>query len=285
MEAKVSLFGVTIDQCEDLEEQFRIISEVGYDGIDLMDDDIRHYLKEGHTIQDLANLPKKYNLPVFHVGYLAEWQTQGGVPLVCRFERTKEDSQEKLIKEMEECFEHCLALSCKYALACGAMGDEGDLEKGAKSFQKLCSVADKYGLKCPYEFIGSAKKWNNIKLAWELVKRADRPNGGILVDTFHLYTGGSTLEDLGKIPAEKIFVVHIDDCVDKPKSELRDSDRVFPGKGIIPLKEILDVILNEKGYDGPLSLELFNEDYWKQDPVKIAVEGKKAVEEILKKIG
>jgi len=284
METKINLFAVTIDQCKNLQEKFRITSEVGYDGIDLMDDAIRRYLKEGYAIDDLANLPKKYNLPVFHLGYLAEWQTHGGIPLVCRFERIKEDTDEKLIREMEEYFEHCSTLGCKYALAPASIGDEGDLEEGARSFQKICSVAERYGLKCAYEFIGWAKKWNNIKFAWELVKRADRPNGGILVDLFHFYSGNSTIEDLRKVPAEKIFVVHINDCVDKPKSELRDSDRVFPGKGIIPLKELLGVIINEKGYDGPLSLELFNEDYWEQNPVEVAEEGKRAVEGILRQI-
>jgi len=105
-----------------------------------------------------------------------------------------------------------------------------------------------------------------------------------LIDTFHFYSGNSKLEDLRTVPGEKIFVVHVNDVKDLPRKEMRDSDRVLPGEGILPLRELLSIIIKDKGYNRPLSLELFNEEYWKDDPVKIAKAGIESLEKILFRI-
>ena len=62
-----------------------------------------------------------------------------------------------------------------------------------------------------------------------------------------------------------------------PRDRIQDADRVMPGHGVIPLREILRR-LRQRGYDGPLSLELFHPGYWSRDPIAVAVEARRALE-------
>jgi sugar phosphate isomerase/epimerase len=72
---------------------------------------------------------------------------------------------------------------------------------------------------------------------------------------------------------DRIGIVHLDDApYSKPFDEMSDADRVYPGDGDIPLDEMLDT-LRAMGYRGPVSLELFNRDYWEQDPAQVVRTG------------
>jgi sugar phosphate isomerase/epimerase len=288
MNTKINLFAVTIDQVKDLEEKFKITKEAGFDGIDLMDSAIEIWLNQGHTLEELSKLPKKYDLPVYHIGYLSEWQTHNGVPLVCRILdtaiRTPEDTVANLKGRLKKYFEHCQALGVKNALTPVTTEDAGSLNESVESFSILCEEAKKYGLRCGVEFIGWAKRWNNLKTTYEIVEKANLDNGGLLVDAFHFHSGDSKIADLRKVAADKIFIVHMNDVRKMPREEMRDSDQVMPGKGIIPLKEILTVLLREKKFPGPLSIELFNESYWNDDPVKIAKQCKAGMDEVLAEV-
>ena len=68
------------------------------------------------------------------------------------------------------------------------------------------------------------------------------------------------------------------------RDEIKDSFRIFPGDGIAPISKILRT-LHDNGAHTTLSLELFNEDYWRQDALKVAQTGlekmKAAVERAL----
>src|SRR5690606_26551699 len=95
----------------------------------------------------------------------------------------------------------------------------------------------------------------------------------ILPDVYHLFRGNSGFESLKMIGDNVIEVFHMNDYPgDIPREQMEDKDRVYPGDGIAPLKQI---IADLKAMDGPkiLSLELFNRDYWKQDPLEVAKTG------------
>nr|MBA3770755.1 sugar phosphate isomerase/epimerase [Blastocatellia bacterium] len=79
---------------------------------------------------------------------------------------------------------------------------------------------------------------------------------------------------------EKLFVFHINDAENLPKSELTDAQRLYPGTGILPIREI-KASLDKIGYDRMVSVEIFRPEYWQQDPFEVAVEAKTATEEVL----
>ncbi|MCJ7471532.1 MAG: sugar phosphate isomerase/epimerase [Actinobacteria bacterium] len=102
---------------------------------------------------------------------------------------------------------------------------------------------------------------NTFRQCYDIIEAVDRNNVGIVIDCFHFYPNGSRLEDLEKADPDKIFVFHIDDSTDLPLEKLQDSDRVWPGDGIIPLDKILGA-LKKIGFNGVATIELFNPEYW-----------------------
>ena len=100
-----------------------------------------------------------------------------------------------------------------------------------------------------------------------IVEAVDHDAFGLMMDTFHYYRGGVTLADIEGLPVEKIFIVHVADAPEGDIEEIDDFDRVYPGLGVIPIRDML-AVLKRKGYDGFASVELFQEEYWKR-PVDV----------------
>jgi sugar phosphate isomerase/epimerase len=87
---------------------------------------------------------------------------------------------------------------------------------------------------------------------------------------YHLYKGGSDFAGLNLLSGTAVHVFHINDYpANPPRESIADRDRVYPGDGVAPLSEVLRT-LRDTGFDGYLSIELFNETYWKQDPLEVA---------------
>ncbi len=82
-----------------------------------------------------------------------------------------------------------------------------------------------------------------------------------MMDTFHYYKSGVSMESIAKIPADELLVVHVNDCQDRPRDQLQDSHRLYLGEGVIPLTKMFGV-LKSIGYDGALSVEIFRQEYW-----------------------
>ena len=78
----------------------------------------------------------------------------------------------------------------------------------------------------------------------------------------------NSFDSLRLINGKILPVFHINDYPElPPRSELRDSDRVFPGDGICPFNKVLP-LLYDSGFRGGLSVELFNKGYWETMDVK-----------------
>jgi sugar phosphate isomerase/epimerase len=99
------------------------------------------------------------------------------------------------------------------------------------------------------------------------------PLACMLPDVYHIYKGGSPLTGLRLIHGPAMHVFHINDYpADPPRERIADADRVYPGDGVAPLTEILRT-LDAVGFQGFLSLELFNRDYWREDALSVARTG------------
>jgi sugar phosphate isomerase/epimerase len=95
----------------------------------------------------------------------------------------------------------------------------------------------------------------------------------LLLDVFHLYKGGSTHTGLRLLNGRQLPVFHVNDYPANPPCErITDADRVYPGDGIAPLREIF-TMLRDIGAKPFLSLELFNADYYQQDPMTVLTTG------------
>lgn len=168
-------------------------------------------------------------------------------------------------------------------LACGttAPGTDRDLEAIARDLRELADLASGHGMRIAYEFLAWAAWIKDIRTAWEVVRRADRENVGLVLDTFHIFMAGSRLEDLEVIPPERIFVVHL---VDAPASDLdllevSRHHRLFPGEGVLPIPDLVQRV-QAKGYTGFYSLEIFNDEYWKRDREGLAKAGMASLQKL-----
>jgi 2-keto-myo-inositol isomerase len=112
------------------------------------------------------------------------------------------------------------------------------------------------------------------------VEKVNRKNVGNVLDTFHFYAGNSTFEAIEKLNPEKLFIFHINDAEDLPKEQLTDAHRLYPGTGILPIKEI-KAKFDQIGYHRMVSIEIFRPEYWNQDPFEVARKAKTATEKVL----
>jgi 2-keto-myo-inositol isomerase len=142
---------------------------------------------------------------------------------------------------------------------------------------KLADTAKPYGVKLAFEPIGD-KRWcvRSLDQALEIVQAVNRDDVGIALDSINLflYNRLENIDTIDDVPPEKIFVYHIDDCENLPLGILDHCHRLYPGDGIIPLKEISRKLHN-KGYNEICSVELFRPGYWELEPeivIKTAAE-------------
>jgi sugar phosphate isomerase/epimerase len=279
MLSKISLNPVTIAPCN-YEKSLQIASQAGFDGIGLRFNLIRDYLNSGHTIAEAKSLLIASKLKATEMGFLSGWMFKGGIPLAGKRARTGE-TDEQLIQEMELLFEVTKEFGSPPITALAELNETGFIQNAIKEFGWLCDQADKHGLKLMLEFAGSAPQINRTKVAWELVKESGRKNAGLLLDSFLMFMKDLYLEDLELLPGDRIFTVHVSDAIDKPRRELNMlKDRLIPGEGVIPLVPFIKEI-KRKGYDGYYTIEIFNEEFQKKDPLEIAIRARSAVEKLL----
>jgi sugar phosphate isomerase/epimerase len=130
----------------------------------------------------------------------------------------------------------------------------------AADFARLCALAAPYGLKLGFEFFGDALCCACLPEAARLVHLAGAPNGGLLLDTFLSYLGGSQPADLA-VCQELGVSLHTVHLVDAQPGNPRQLDilsgRALPGQGVIPLDRVLAAV-RALHYDGWYTVEVFN---------------------------
>lgn len=284
MGPKLTLHSITIRHCRELERKFEIAAECGYAGLDLEETDVLRYLEQGHTQDDLAALRSRFDLVVTHNGYLSDFQFIDGPPVVCKFTREETDDLDDLRRATDDFFAHCGALKCENALVLSSIERSGTVERAAEDLGKLGEWAARFKIRLAYEFMGFAKQIRDLPTAWEIVRKVDRENVGLCIDTFHVYRGKSRIDSIRQVQKEKIFFVHLNDAKQRPVEQLGDYDRVYPGEGVLPVREVLQA-LKDIGYDGYYSIEIYNEDYWKVDPKEVATKAKEKAEALFARLG
>ena len=153
----------------------------------------------------------------------------------------------------------------------------------ADAFGAVCDRAALSGLTCHIEFMpyGGIP---DLKAAWDVVRAADRSNGGILFDTWHYYRGNPDHALLRSLPGEKIFQVQVSDALLEIQGSLLEDtlrNRRPPGQGELDLITVLRV-LHEIGGLRVVGPEIFSEDIYALDPVSVGRLSGDTVREVLR---
>jgi sugar phosphate isomerase/epimerase len=236
-----------------------IASEAGYDGVELWVKDVKQYYEAGNSLKSLKKYISDRGLKVENAIGFAPWLTgQQG------FEQMKSE------------MEMMGAIGCSRIAAppFGVPSSQPfDLTEAGEKYKELLSLGRETGVMPILEFWGASKSLYHLGQAMMIAAIANDPDVKILADVYHLFRGNSGYDSLKMLRGNVIEVFHMNDYVDTiPREQQKDADRVYPGDGAAPMKQILTDLKNMGGTK-ILSLELFNEIYWKQDPLLVAHTG------------
>jgi sugar phosphate isomerase/epimerase len=166
--------------------------------------------------------------------------------------------------------EMCAALGCKVLLACSSTSTHAsqDLDAIARDLRKLALLAIPFGIKIAYEGLSWGRTVNEYTTAWDVVCRADCPNLGVGIDSFHILAAKTPLEAIDDLDPAKIFLVQLSDFMWQEARTFEErmatarTFRVFPGEGVHTAELVSMVLkLDALGYAGDYSFEVFNDDY------------------------
>ena len=112
-------------------------------------------------------------------------------------------------------------------------------------YAETCDLAHPYGITVDLEF-PTFSRLRTLDEALDIVRAADRPNGGILVDTLYLHLSRVDLAELLHIPSELFHFLHVSDCLPgiadtrEGMIQLARDARLYPGEGWIDFKGIIE---------------------------------------------
>lgn len=244
-------------------EQVAIAQKAGYDAIEFWLRDIEKYTSGGGTLPDLKKRIVDAGLTVESSIAFANW--------IVDDEETRTKGLEQARKDMDT----VTAIGGIRIAAPPAGATNGgplNLDQAGERYRALLEVGKAAGCIAQLEVWGFSKNLSKLSEVLYVAAAAQHPDACVLPDIYHLYKGGSSFNDLNLLSGKKIHVFHMNDYPEIPKEKINDADRVYPGDGIAPVSKILSTVF-ASGFDGVLSIELFNRTYWQQDPNLVAAKG------------
>ncbi|MGC1241823.1 MAG: sugar phosphate isomerase/epimerase family protein [Chryseosolibacter sp.] len=239
-----------------------IAARAGYDCIEPWIMDLKAYKDNGGSMRTLKKLLDDSKITAVDAIGFAPWMTD-------------DDEQRKAgFKQMREEMEMLAELGCPRIAApsAGVKDPNPDLFKVGERYRELIELGKQTGVTPQLEFWGDSVFFH-IGQAMMAVAVANDPGVRILADVYHLYRGNSGFESLKMLDGNMIEIFHMNDYPgDIPREKMEDKDRIYPGDGVAPLKQVM-ADLKGMGGEKILSLELFNREYWKQDPLQVAKTG------------
>ncbi|MGW5466755.1 bifunctional sugar phosphate isomerase/epimerase/4-hydroxyphenylpyruvate dioxygenase family protein [Streptomyces chartreusis] len=148
----------------------------------------------------------------------------------------------------------------------------------ADHLRQLADVAQEFGIRVAYEALAWGRHVNTYGHAWRIVEAADHPSLGTCLDSFHILSRGSDPKGIAEIPGEKIFFLQLADAPLLAMDVLQWSRhyRCFPGQGGFDVAGLVRNVL-DTGYDGPLSLEVFNDVFRQAEAGPTAVDAHRSL--------
>ncbi len=159
---------------------------------------------------------------------------------------------------------------------------EEDYKRGVANMRENGDIAKQFGLLMMAEAVRTSTFIGTLPTMLKMMREAAHPNVAPLLDFYHFYSGLNKLEDLDLIRQGEIGHVHFQDVPDMPRELLDNTTRIIPGDGVAPLNRMLRT-LSDKGYSGPLSVELFLPKFQQGDPYEVAREIRQKCEAVMRR--
>ncbi len=252
--ATVSLSGT-------LPEKLEAIAAAGFDGVEIFENDLLYYDGSPREIRQLCA-----DLGIAITLFQPFRDFEG-----CRRERLPRN-----LERAERKFDLMQELGTDLVLVCSnaSVDSTGDQQILVDDLHLLAERAGARGLRIGYEALAWGRHVNTYQQVWDIVRQADHPALGVLLDSFHTLSLKGDPRAIAEIPGDKIFFVQMADAPILAMDVLEWSRhfRCFPGQGEFDLAGFLAPII-QSGYNGPLSLEIFNDGFRAAPPRANAADG------------
>ncbi|MEQ8813453.1 MAG: TIM barrel protein [Thalassobaculum sp.] len=255
----------TVSLSGDLEEKLAAIATAGFDGVEIFEND---FLSFDGGPRDVGRMVSDLGLACVAFQPFRDFE---GMP---------EPQRARGFARAERKFDVMEELGTKLLLVCSNVSPAalGGIDRAADDLRELGERAARRGLTIGYEALAWGRHVSDHRDAWEIVRRADHPNVGLILDTYHTIARGVPVESIRSIPGDRIVLVQVADApkLDMDLLQLSRHFRCMPGQGDYPLAGFMQA-LDATGYDGMLSLEIFNDQFRAGSPRQTAADGKRGL--------
>ena len=248
-----------------LEEKIEAIAAAGFDGIEIFEQD---FIADARAPREIGARIRDAGLELLLFQPFRDFEGLPG------------DLRRKAFDRAERKFDLMQELGCDLVLICSSVHPEalGGIDRAATDFHELGERAGKRGLRVGYEALAWGKHVDDHRDAWEVVRRADHPNVGLILDSFHTLARGIDPDTIRRIPGDRIFFVQLADAprIDMDLLYWSRHFRNMPGEGDLDVTAFMRAVM-ATGYRGPISLEIFNDQFRGGPPRQIAGSGHRAL--------
>lgn len=258
-----------------LEDKVRIAAETGFDAIEPWDGELAEYERNGGHLADLGKKIRDRGL--FVPSVIGLWDA---IP-------PTREAWDAGLPATRNRLRMAAAIGSQHVQVIPGPPREAkdfDAKWAADRYRDLLEIGlGEFGVNPAMVFVAFLPGARRFGQAAAIALDADHPKAKIIPDVFHMHIGGSGFSGLKHVRGSLIAIFQFNDAPATPSIEkLEDKHRVYPGDGILPLGECLRD-LRASGFDGCVSLELYNEEYWKQDLKTVAETGKRKSLEVIAK--
>ena len=166
------------------------------------------------------------------------------------FEGMPEPQRQRTFDRAERKFDLMQELGCDLLMVCSNVSPEslGGIDRAAADFRELGERAAKRGLRVGFEALAWGRHINDYRDAWEVVRRADHPAIGLVLDSFHTFARKTDLKPMHSIPGDRIFLVQLADApwLDMDVLSWSRHFRCFPGQGDLPLLDFMTAVAGDR---------------------------------------
>ncbi len=239
----------TVSLSGSLDEKLRATASAGFDAVEIFENDL---LSFNGSPRDVGKLCRDLGLEICAFQPFRDFE---GMP---------EPQRTRNFARAERKFDLMQELGTDLLLVCSNISPSslGGIDRAAADFRELGELAARYGLRIGFEALAWGRHVNDYRDAWEIVRRADHASIGIILDSFHALAPSFPTNAIRSIPADKILLVQLADAPKLGLDVLSWSRhfRCFPGQGDLPVADFMEAV-RTTGYSGPLSLEIFNDQF------------------------
>jgi 4-hydroxyphenylpyruvate dioxygenase len=255
----------TVSISGDLKEKLQAIAKAGFDGVEIFEND---FLAFDESPRQVGQMVRDHGLEITLFQPFRDFE---GMP---------EPLRSRTFDRAERKFDLMQEMGTDLVLVCSNVSSValGGIDRAAADFFELGERAAKRGLRVGYEALAWGRHIHDHRDAWEIVRRADHPNIGLILDSFHTLSRKIDVNSIRSIPKEKIFIIQLADAplIDMDLLYWSRHFRNMPGEGDLPVLEFMKAVA-ATGYDGYLSLEIFNDQFRGGSPTAIAVDGRRSL--------